>query len=65
MAIAGYSVVHVVSASRAEEREKLGERLTDWLAEHPQLEVVEFVVLQTSDASRHCHSIFAFLKERT
>lgn len=63
MALAGYSVVHVVTATRHDAREQLGETVTEWLAQHPQLEVVATRVLQSSDSTHHCTSIFLFLKE--
>jgi hypothetical protein len=61
--IAGYSVVHVVTATRHEARDQLGEKVTEWLAEHSQLTVIATRVLQSSDSTHHCTTIFLFLKE--
>ena len=63
MPLCGYSVVHVISTTRHEEREHLGEKITEWLAQHPQLTVVEALVLQSSDSTHHCLAAFLFLKE--
>jgi folate-dependent tRNA-U54 methylase TrmFO/GidA len=57
MATAGYSSVKVFSATRARDREDIGERVTAWLAEHPEVTVTEALVRQSSDASYHCISI--------
>lgn len=64
-AVTGYSVVKTFVATRRDDREALGETITAWLAEHPQLEVVEKMVLQSSDAVVHCLSCVVFLRERT
>jgi hypothetical protein len=63
MPLAGYTVVKTITATRHDERERLGEKVTEWLAQHPQLEVVATRVLQSSDSTHHCSSIFLFLKE--
>lgn len=64
-AVMGYSIVKTFVATRPETRAALGETITAWLAEHPQLEVVEKVVLQSSDAVVHCLSVTLFLRECT
>ena len=63
-AVSSYSVVKTFVATRRDDREALGETITAWLAEHPQLEVVDRVVLQSSDAIVHCLSVVVFLRER-
>ena len=47
----------VFAATKAREREFLGETVTDWLRTHPQHEVFEKFVLQSSDAEYHCLTI--------
>lgn len=61
--IAGYSIVKTFVATRHEARERLGETLTEWLAQHPQLTLVAVEVLQSSDSTHHCLSAVVFLKE--
>ena len=63
--IAAYSIVKTFVATRHEARERLGETLTEWLAQHPQLIVVAQQVLQSSDSTHHCTTIVLFLKETT
>lgn len=45
------------------QRERLGETVTQWLTEHPELDVVDLVVTQSSDAAFHCITISAFYFE--
>lgn len=52
--------VKVFSATKARERESLGERLTEWLDKNPQNKVVDTVVTQSSDQEFHCLTITVF-----
>lgn len=62
---ASYSGVKVFSATKARERESLGERITDWLdARAKQIEVVDTVVTQSSDREFHCLTITIFYRDR-
>jgi hypothetical protein len=54
--------VKVFSATKAKERELLGERLTEWLDTHPEFKVVDTVVTQSSDHEFHCLTITVFFK---
>ena len=42
----------------------MGEHISRWLAEHPEYEVVEREVTQSSDKEFHCLSITLFYRER-
>jgi hypothetical protein len=57
---ARFSIVKVFSATKSKDREKLGERVTDWLAANPTLEVVRTSVTQTSDHGFHCLTLVLF-----
>lgn len=50
----------VFSATKAKEREGLGELITEWLEDHPEFEVVDKVITQSSDQAFHCLSITLF-----
>jgi hypothetical protein len=52
----------VFSATIAATRERLGEVVTEWIASQPHVEIVEFVVSQSSDSEHHCISICAFYR---
>ena len=47
----------VFSATKAREREFLGEAITDWIRAHPKLKVFDKIVTQSSDAEFHCLAI--------
>jgi hypothetical protein len=55
--------VKVFSATMAGDRERLGERIGKWLADNPGVQVVDKVVLQSSDAEFHCLSVTLFYRE--
>ena len=57
--------VKVFSASRAKERAFLGELITEWIVDHPGLEILDKVVTQSSDAEYHCLTITLFYKHRS
>ena len=64
MPIATFTGVKVFSTTLARDRDALSDRITAWLHEHPQLEVVDQVVTQSSDKEFHCLSIILFYRER-
>jgi transposase len=50
----------VFTATKARDRDKLGEVLTRWLRDNPRAKVVDKVVTQSSDREFHCLSITIF-----
>jgi hypothetical protein len=54
--------VKVFSATKAKERELLGELITDWIRTHPEHEIVDKIVTQSSDSEFHCLTITLFYK---
>lgn len=54
--------VKVFSATKARERDDLGARITEWIRSHPDYEVVDKVVTQSSDSQFHCLTITVFYK---
>ncbi|MEM7678187.1 MAG: hypothetical protein AAF449_19520 [Myxococcota bacterium] len=55
-----FSAVKVFSATKAREREDLGETITRWLRENPGISIVDKVVRQSSDNEFHCVTIVLF-----
>jgi hypothetical protein len=55
--------VTVFSATKAGDREKLGDRFTLWLRSRGAPEVVRTVVTQSSDAEFHCLTITVFWRD--
>ena len=58
-----FTGVKVFSATKAKEREELGETVTRWLRSN-DVEVVDRVVSQSSDDEFHCLSIVLFYRPR-
>lgn len=59
-----FTGVKVFSATKAKEREELGENVTRWLKSNSDLEIVDRVVMQSSDNEFHCYSLVIFYKQR-
>ncbi len=60
-----YDAMKVFSATKAKEREELGEVLTRWINAHPGIQIVDTVVRQSSDSEYHCLSILVFYKKNS
>ena len=60
MSRSAFDGVQVFSATMTRDRAQLGERITAWLGEHPECEIVEKVVTQSSDHAFHCIAITLF-----
>jgi hypothetical protein len=60
-----FTGVKVFSATKAREREELGETITRWLRSNAALEIVDRVVTQSSDDEFHCLTIVLFYRERS
>jgi len=58
-----FSGVKVFSATMAQERDQLGEKITQWLANHPGVEIVDKIVTQSSDEAFHCLAITLFFNQ--
>ena len=58
-----YTAVKVFSATKAKEREELGERVSRWIEEtHP--EIADTKMLQSSDNEFHCLTIVLFYNKK-
>lgn len=55
--------VKVFSATKAKEREVLGEYITEWIAAHPGIEIFDKIVTQSSDSEFHCLTITLFYRD--
>jgi len=54
------SGVKVFTATKARDREALGDLVTAWLRNNPQAQVVDKIVTQSSDREFHCLTITLF-----
>jgi hypothetical protein len=50
-------LVKVFSATRSKDRAALGERVTEWIRNHPEERILRTSVLLSSDRAFHCLSI--------
>ena len=55
--------VKVFTATMFADRGVLGEKVTNWIAEHPENQLTEIIVTQSSDASFHCIAISVFYRQ--
>jgi hypothetical protein len=62
--VANVTGVKVFSATKAKEREGLGEQITEWLRGNPNMEIVDKIVTQSSDSEFHCLTITFFYRAR-
>jgi hypothetical protein len=60
---AQFNGVKIFSATMFAQRGTLGDSVTEWIASHSELEVVDMVVTQSSDARFHCIAITIFYWE--
>ncbi len=58
-----FNGVKVFSATMAQERDQLGEKITQWLSSNPTVEVVDKIVTQSSDEAFHCLAITLFFNQ--
>ncbi len=63
-ALVPFTGVKVFSTTLARDRDALSERITGWMRDHPQLEIVDKVIEQSSDKEFHCLSVVFFYRER-
>lgn len=58
-----FNGVKVFSATKAREREDLGENVTRWLRANPGVKIVDKIVTQSSDREFHCLTITLFYEK--
>ena len=58
-----YDGCKVFSATMAKTRDRLSSRVTEWLKNHNDYELVNTVVTQSSDDAFHCLTISVFYRE--
>jgi hypothetical protein len=59
-----FNGVKVFSATKAKERDELGETVTRWIRSNADCEIVDRVVTQSSDDEFHCLSIIIFYRQQ-
>jgi folate-dependent tRNA-U54 methylase TrmFO/GidA len=59
-----FNGVKVFSATMKNDRDRLGEDVTEWLRRHPNVEIVDKIVTQSSDSEFHCIAITLFYRDQ-
>lgn len=59
----GMKGVKVFTATKAKEREGIGDRVTEWLRQSPPSEILDVKVTQSSDDEFHCLTISILYEE--
>ncbi len=65
MGVTNFTGVRVFSTTLARDRENMGENITKWLKENPNVEILDKVVTQSSDKEFHCLTITLFYRQKT
>jgi folate-dependent tRNA-U54 methylase TrmFO/GidA len=65
MGLISFTGVKVFSTTLARDRENMGENITRWLKENPNVDVVDKVVTQSSDKEFHCLTITLFYRHKS
>lgn len=60
-----FTGVKVFSATKAKDREQLGEVITHWVRQNSDCEITDKIVTQSSDKEFHCLSITLFFRQNT
>ena len=58
-----FTGVKVFSATKAREREDLGEQVTRWIRDNPTSRIIDKIVTQSSDREFHCLTITIFYQK--
>jgi hypothetical protein len=58
-----FTGVKVFSATKAREREELGEHVTQWIRMNPNARIIDKIVTQSSDREFHCLTITIFYEQ--
>lgn len=56
--------IRVFSATLAQDRQQLGDRVTDWIANNRDLAIRDVTIVQSSDQAFHCLTIVVFYGRR-
>jgi hypothetical protein len=59
-----FTGVKVFSTTLARDREAMGESITRWIRDNPNVEIVDKQVTQSSDKEFHCLSITLFYRAK-
>ncbi len=64
MSVVAFTGMKIFSTTLARDREQMGDNITRWITDNPQVEIVDKIVTQSSDKEFHCLTITLFYRER-
>lgn len=64
MGATNFTGIKVFSTTLARDREQMGESITKWIRDNPNLEIVDREVTQSSDKEFHCLTITLFYRPK-
>jgi hypothetical protein len=59
---APFNGVKIFSATMFADRDALGGKVTDWIANHPECQITEIIQTQSSDMAFHCITLTVFYR---
>lgn len=59
-----FTGIKVFSTTLARDREAMGDTITRWIKDNPNVDIVDKVVTQSSDKEFHCLTITLFYKPK-
>lgn len=65
MGVTNFTGIKVFSTTLARDREQMGESITRWIRENPNVEIVDKEVTQSSDKEFHCLTITLFYRHKS
>ena len=64
MSVVAFTGMKIFSTTLARDREQMGDNITRWITDNPQVDIVDKIVTQSSDKEFHCLTITLFYRER-
>lgn len=55
-----FNLVKTFSCTKHKDRDALGDRISEWLDDNPEVQVVDKIVTQSSDQEFHCVTVTLF-----
>lgn len=65
MGATNFTGIKVFSTTLARDREQMGEQITKWIRDNPNVEIVDREVTQSSDKEFHCLTITLFYRAKS
>jgi len=60
-----FTAIKVFSTTLARDRENMGENITKWMNDNPNIDIVDRIVTQSSDKEFHCLTITLFYRPKS